>query len=69
MNVMSLWYLYATVMKSVEWSGDGLVGVEISFVLPYRPADASELVGKGDGGFVMPDAVLEFHRPALELIK
>ena len=50
-------------------SGDSLVGVEVSLVFPHGPAAAGELVGKRDGGFVVPDASFEPHGPALELVE
>ena len=66
---MSFGCLYATIVKSVVCSGDGLIGVEVSLVLPHRPAAACELVGERDGGLVVPDPMFELHRPSLKPVE
>ena len=42
-----------------------MLGVEVRVVFPDSPADAGELVGECDGGFVVPDTLLELQGPAL----
>ena len=36
-----------------------MLGVEVGVVFPHSPADAGELIREGDGGLVVPDALLE----------
>jgi len=38
-------------------------------MFPYRPTDASHLVGQGDGGLVEADPLFEPERPALDSIE
>ena len=42
-----------------------MIGVEVGVVFPHGP-DASELVGKRDGGFVVPDALFELQGPLMQ---
>ncbi len=41
----------------------GRGGGEVDVVLPHRPGDARELVGEGDGRFVVAAEALEVQRP------
>ncbi len=42
-----------------------MIEAEIWVLLPHGPADTGELIGHGDGGLVVTDALLEFERPAV----
>ena len=43
-----------------------MIGVEVGVVYPHGPADASELVGKRDGGFVVSDTLFELQGPLMQ---